>query len=156
MIRHRRASLFLFSFFCLSLLLATSLGLAVPHPTPPTSQPVRDPYLAMSFTVYQGTDCDCNPIPGVFINATGRDTDHNDSNITNDRGECNLHLQYGKVYRISIQTNNFESVLFDVQTIDNQAFVFHLKQLKGDLNTLPAHWLPTFLARLLTALQKTE
>ncbi len=156
MIHHRRASLYLFSFFSLILLLAASAGLAVQHPTSPQTQPARDPYLALSFTVYSGTSCDCTPIPGVPINASGLDTDHNDSNITDDRGYCTIQVEYSKTYRISIEENHFESVLFDVQIVDNQAFVFHLKQLKGDVSSLPGHWLPTVLAQLLAMLQKTR
>jgi FKBP-type peptidyl-prolyl cis-trans isomerase 2 len=45
--------------------------------------------------------------------ATGRDTDHMDFNVTNDRGMCVLHLQYDKTYRVTIQVVDHESVMFD-------------------------------------------
>jgi hypothetical protein len=50
----------------------------------------------------------------AFINTIGRDTDHLTSRLTNDNGSCVLQLQFDKTYRVSIQTNNHESVLFDL------------------------------------------
>lgn len=156
MIRHRRASLFLFSFFCLCLLLAASGGFAVQHSSSPRKAPVRDFYLILSFTIYSGTDCDCIPITGVPINATGLDTDHIFSNVTDDYGRCTIQVEYDKTYRISIEEKNFESVLYDMQIIGNQTFVFHLKTLKGDINSLPTQGLPAFLTHLISLLQHTR
>jgi|GEM_PF-1551889 len=154
MMQKPHTTLFFFSFLCLGIILAASAGIAVQHPNQLRSKPTTDPYLTMTITLYQGTGCDCNPIPGVPVNATGRDTDHNDSNVTNDRGVCDLHLQYGKTYRISVNASHFESVLLDIQTIDNQNLTFHLKPLKGDISTVSG--LPAILATLFHALQKVR
>jgi len=90
-----------------------------------TSQ--TDFYANITFNVYEGEGCGCVPLRGIPLNATGRDTDHYTSGVTDDDGNCVLQLEYDKTYRVSIQAVDHESVLFDFVVIDNQVFSFHMK-----------------------------
>ena len=89
-----------------------------------------DFYANITFNVYEGDGCGCVPIRGVPLNATGRDTEHSTSGVTDDNGTCILQLEYDKTYRVSIQALDHESVLFDFVVIDNQAFSFHMKVIE--------------------------
>jgi hypothetical protein len=64
----------------------------------------------------------------VLINATGRDTDHTAKGIIVNSRTYVLGLEYGKTFRVSIEKAGHESVLFDFVVIDNQAFLFHMKE----------------------------
>lgn len=88
-----------------------------------------DFYANITINVFEGEGCGCVPLRGIPINATGRDTDHFTSGLTNDNGTCVLQLEYDKTYRVSIQAVDHESVLFDFLVLDNQAFSFHMKVL---------------------------
>lgn len=89
-----------------------------------------DFYANITFNVYEGEGCGCVPLRGVPLNATGRDTDHSTSGVTDDDGNCVLQLEYDKTYRVSIQAVDHESVLFDFVVLDNQAFSFHMKVIE--------------------------
>jgi len=87
-------------------------------------------YANITFNVYEGEGCGCAPLQGISLNATGRDTDHSTSGVTDDNGNCILPLEYDKTYRISIQAVDYESVLFDFIVLDNQWFSFHMKGIE--------------------------
>jgi len=89
-----------------------------------------DFYANITFNVYEGDRCGCVPIRGVRLNATGRDTEHSTSGVTDDNGTCVLQLEYDKTYRVSIQAVDHESVLFDFVVLDNQWFSFHMKVIE--------------------------
>jgi len=84
-------------------------------------------YANISFTIFEGDGCGCTPLQGVPINATGRDTEHSASGLTDEEGMCVLPLEDGKTYRVSIEEVDHESVLFDFDVVDNQMFQFHVK-----------------------------
>jgi len=153
MLMHRHASLFLFSFFCLSLILAASAGLAVQHSS--EQRQTADPYMHLMFSVYLGTGCDCTPLAGAWINASGLDTDHSDSNVTDGQGHCTINVEYSKTYRINVETNDYESALFDVLIVDNQVFAFHLKESTTQSQEAPGLPLHPFLSQFIKLLQKT-
>ncbi len=90
-----------------------------------------DFYANITIHVYEGEGCECVPLRGVPINATGRDTDHLTSGITDDNGSCILQLQFDKTYRVSIQDSGHESALFDFLVLDDQPFFFNLKKIEG-------------------------
>jgi len=90
-----------------------------------------DFYANISIHVYEGDGCGCVPLRGIPINATGRDTDHYTSGVTDENGLCILQLEFDRTYRVSIQAVNHESVLFDFVVIDNQAFSFHMKIIQS-------------------------
>ena len=87
-------------------------------------------YANITFHVYEGEGCGCVPLSGVPINASGRDTDHNASGVTDEDGQCILQLEFDKTYRVSVQEKDHESVLFDFVVIDDQSFAFHIKVVK--------------------------
>jgi len=93
-----------------------------------------DFYANITFNVYEGEGCGCVPLRGVPLNATGRDTDHSASGLTDDDGNCILQLEYDKTYRISILEVDHESVLFDFVVIDDQMFSFHMKEVETSLS----------------------
>jgi hypothetical protein len=87
-------------------------------------------YAAITIHLYQGEGCGCVPLREVFINATGRDTDHSASNVTDQNGMCILFLEYDKTYRLRIEQKDYESVLFDFVVLDDQTFSFHVKEVE--------------------------
>ncbi len=82
------------------------------------------------FNVFDGEGYGCVPLQEVPLNATGRGADHSTARITDDEGKCGLQLQYDKTYQVRIQKNDYESALFDVIVIDDQVFLFHMKELE--------------------------
>ena len=101
-----------------------------------TSQRMSAPvgfYANITFNVFEGDGCGCVPLREIPINATGRDTDHSATGLTDENGTCILGLEYGKTYRVSIQAADHESVLFDFVVIDDQAFSFHMKIIESSI-----------------------
>ncbi|MDH7517053.1 MAG: hypothetical protein QHH19_01730 [Candidatus Thermoplasmatota archaeon] len=90
----------------------------------------------ISFTLYEGTGCGCSPIPDAQITAFGLDVDHNDSGITDDDGICILELEINGNYRVEIQAENYQIILFDFLVIDDQNFVFHMQEDEGSSNAV--------------------
>jgi hypothetical protein len=121
----------------LSLIVAVNAGQVAFQPTKENHAPT-DFYANITVKVFDGDGCECEPLGGTFVNATGRDTDHNDFNVTDDRGACVLHLQFDKTYRVSIQTVDHESVLYDFNVLDDQTFVFNLKKITTASNLVPS------------------
>jgi hypothetical protein len=111
--------------------------------TTPVKGTLSDFYANITFNVYDGEGCGCVPLRGVPINATGRDTDHSTSGLTDDNGKCVLQLEYDKTYRVSMQEQDHESVLFDFVVIDNQEFSFHMKVIETSIHV------PSFLQMML-------
>lgn len=89
----------------------------------------------------------CPPAREVPLNATGRDTDHSTSHITDDEGKCVLQLQYDKTYQVCIQKNDYEPALFDFIVIDDQVFLFHVKEL--DISSQPHSLAQMMLQRII-------
>lgn len=93
-------------------------------------QSTLDPrfFAQISFLLSEGEGCGCTPMREVPILAEGLTTDHNASGLTDDDGILILELEYDQQYRIHIDYEGFQRVLFDFVVIDDQAFTFHLKQ----------------------------
>jgi hypothetical protein len=83
-------------------------------------------YMAITFSTFEGGGCGCVPLIDVPITAVGRTTDHITSNVTDDRGQCVVFLEYGETYRITMVPNGYRSSMFDFNVLDDQSFVFHL------------------------------
>ena len=98
--------------------------------TPEMKTTQTDFYANVTFNIFEGDGCGCVPLRYVPLNATGRDTDHSTSGLTDDEGQCILQLEYDKTYRISVIEANHESVLFDFVVIDDQVFSFHMKEIE--------------------------
>jgi hypothetical protein len=121
----------------LSLIVAVNAGQVALQPKKENNAPT-DFYANITVKVFEGDGCECVPLGGSFVNATGRDTDHNDFNVTNDKGECVLHLQFDKTYRVSVQIGDHESVLYDFNVLDDQTFVFNLKKSSASSSPVPS------------------
>jgi hypothetical protein len=93
-------------------------------------------YAEISCYLYEGDGCQCNPVRFVEIYTYGLDTDHNDTNITDEDGFCILRLEYDQTYRVIIEVEEFEQIIMDFLVIDDQTFVFHLQE-KEDSSTQP-------------------
>ena len=131
-----------------SLIVAANAGYVTPPVKTEIHKGLSDPYYAtITYHVYEGDGCECVPMINVPIVAQSRDSDHNDSNVTDEEGMCTLHLNYNQVYRVSITSDGFESVLYDFLVIDNQPFVFNLKKSKVDSEMTGFHLLELFLQR---------
>jgi hypothetical protein len=100
------------------------------NPNPLTS------YAEISCYLYEGDGCQCIPVRFVEIYTYGLDTDHNDSNITDENGFCILRLEYDQTYRVIIEVEEFEKIIMDFIVIDDQTFAFHLQE-KEDSSTQP-------------------
>jgi len=85
-------------------------------------------YAEISFYVYVGDGCACEPIPYTAVEAYGRDTDHFDTNFTDSEGFCILRLEYDATYQVTIEVENYHLVMFDFMVIDDQPFTFHMQE----------------------------
>ena len=85
-------------------------------------------YAQISCYLYEGEGCGCVPVRFVLVSARGIDTAHNDSGLTDENGLCILELEYDYTYRITIEVENFEMILFDFNVLDDQTFTFHLQE----------------------------
>jgi hypothetical protein len=126
----------------LSLIVAVNAGQVSLQQKTETKTPFMlkptDFYANITFKVFEGEGCECVLLGGSFINATGRDTDHLTSGVTDDKGVCVLQLQFDKTYRVSVQISDHESVLYDFNVLDDQSFTFNLKKTVTSSNPVPA------------------
>lgn len=83
-------------------------------------------FAIVEFTLYEGEGCGCDKLQDILIFADGLDTDHDVSGYTDDQGYCSLELEIDSTYRISIQNEDYQNVLFDFIVVDDQSFTFHL------------------------------
>ncbi len=88
-------------------------------------------FAKITFTVFEGDGCACEPLFEADVWAFGLDVGHNDSNLTDEDGETTLFLEYNFHYRVTIEKENFQTVRFDFQVLDDQEFVIHLKEEDG-------------------------
>jgi hypothetical protein len=88
-------------------------------------------FAEITFNLYEGTGCGCVPVRNASITAWGLDVDHNASGITDDNGKCILQLEINYNYRVTIEAEGFQTVMFDFLILDDQTFVFHLGEKGG-------------------------
>jgi len=103
-------------------------------------------YAEISFYIYEGDGCGCQPVRNAPIFAQGLDTDHNDSGFTDDDGLCILELEYDATYRVTLEIEAFQMVLFDFVVIDDQTFTFHMQE--EDTSTPNLSLLQMFVQRI--------
>lgn len=133
-----------------SLIIAANAGdISRSQKTVPIMKASTEFYANITFNVFEGEGCGCVPLRGVPLNATGRDTDHSTSGVTDDDGKCILQMEYDKTYRVSILQENYESVLFDFVVIDDQTFSFHMKEI--EVSTPYFSFIQMMLQKLLLA-----
>jgi hypothetical protein len=88
-------------------------------------------FAEITFNLYEGTGCGCVPVRNASITAWGLDVDHNASGITDDDGKCILQLEINYNYRVTIEAEGLQTVMFDFLILDDQTFVFHLGEAGG-------------------------
>lgn len=94
-------------------------------------------YAEISFYLYEGEGCECQPVRFAPIIAQGLDTDHNASGETDSYGFVLLELEFDATYRITIETEVFETIIFDFIVIDDQTFSFHLQEEEVSISSTP-------------------
>lgn len=88
-------------------------------------------FAEITFNLYEGSGCGCTPVRNASITAWGLDVEHNASGITDDDGKCILQLEINYNYRVTIEAEGFQTVMFDFLVLDDQPFVFHLGEKGG-------------------------
>jgi len=81
----------------------------------------------ITFWVFEGEGCACEPIIGAYINATG--SEGADYNITDEDGKCVLTLVVFGEYKVTIEAENFHTVAFNFDVVDHQTFKFHVGEV---------------------------
>lgn len=95
-------------------------------------------FAEITFNLYEGTGCGCVPVRNASITAWGLDVDNNASGFTDDAGKCILQMEINYNYRVTIEAEGFNTVMFDFLVLDDQSFVFHLGEKDGaSLNESP-------------------
>jgi len=84
----------------------------------------------INFQLYIGDGCGCHPVEGVSISAWGLDIDDNDSAITDEDGFCSLELEINYNYRVTIEVEGYQTVMFDFLVVGDQDFTFHLQEVE--------------------------
>ncbi len=81
----------------------------------------------ITFWVFEGEGCACEPIIGAYINATG--SEGADYNITDEDGKCVLNLVVFGEYKVTIEADNYHTVAFNFDVVDYQTFKFHVGEV---------------------------
>ena len=87
-------------------------------------------YAKISISTFEGEGCGCVPVQYVAVAAYGRDTDHFDTNITDFNGFCILELEYDATYRVTVEIEDFQLIMYDFMVLDDQPFTFHMQELE--------------------------
>jgi hypothetical protein len=97
-----------------------------------TNQAIQNTnYDAMiTFYIYEGEGCGCKPIMGAYINATS--SEGPEFNITDEEGICVLPMVIFIDYRVTIEAENYNKVMFDFNLVDDQSFKFHMGEVNDD------------------------
>ncbi|MDH7507749.1 MAG: hypothetical protein QHH15_08215 [Candidatus Thermoplasmatota archaeon] len=80
--------------------------------------------------VFNGVGCSCKPIVGAYVNATGSEGPL--FNITDEDGKCVLNLTIYSEYRITIEAENYHTVMFNFDVVYDQTFKFHMGEANED------------------------
>ena len=78
----------------------------------------------ITFYVMTGEGCACTPIEGALVAAYGGEG--NDSGVTDDDGMCVLTLVILGEYEVYIEAEEYGTVYFEFNVLDDQTFTFHL------------------------------
>ena len=97
----------------------------------------------LTFFLYEGEGCACEPIVGATFSAIGGDG--NDSGVTDEEGKCVLTLIINSEYRIYIEAEKFHRIIFDIEVLDDQTFKFHMEN--KDVSSVNVN---TMLQKILT------
>ena len=103
----------------------------------------------ITFYLWEGDGCACEPIEGASIFAVGGEG--NDSGFSDSDGKCVLTLVINSEYRVYIEAEKFQRVIFDIEVIGDQTFNFHMKEDKSN-SRLYNSFLYDFISRIISIL----
>ena len=89
----------------------------------------------ITFTIVIDDGCGCNPIEGVHIQAYGGSG--SDEGVTDENGTLILYLEINAEYRVDITSEEYRPIRFDFNIIDDQYFVFQMKERGTSSYSIP-------------------
>ena len=95
---------------------------------PPPQQSLFD--AEISYSIYEGYGCGCVPIADAKIFATGGEG--NDTAYTDSDGYAVLNLVIDGEYRVTIEAEGYQTIIYDFLVIDDQPFTFHVEEVDDD------------------------
>jgi hypothetical protein len=98
----------------------------------------------ITFYILTGEGCACDPIIGASIAAFGGEG--NDSGVTDEDGMCILTLEILGEYEVIIEAEEYITINFEFNVLDDQTFTFHLLEADDESSTREG----SLLNRLLT------
>jgi hypothetical protein len=101
----------------------------------------------ITFYILTGEGCGCTPIPDATISAYGGEG--NSSGVTNEDGLCILTLVILGEYEIIIEADEFQSINFEFNVIDDQSFTFHMFE-KRESSLSHTSFLPRLITKILS------
>ena len=84
----------------------------------------------ITFYLWEGDGCACEPIEGASFFAVGGEG--NDSGFSDENGKCVLTMVINSEYRVYIEAEKFQRIIFDIEVIGDQTFNFHMKEDKSN------------------------
>jgi len=101
----------------------------------------------ITFYILTGEGCACEPIPGVSIAAFGGEG--NDSGVTDEDGMCILTLEILGEYEVIIEAEEYITINFEFNVLDDQTFTFHLFEEDDESSVYKSPVLHRFLTKIL-------
>ena len=89
------------------------------------------------------------PIEGASFFAVGGEG--NDSGFSNDEGKCVLTMVINSEYKVYIEAEKFQRIIFDIEVIGDQTFNFHMKEEKTN-QVFYQSFLYQFLSKIINKL----
>ena len=93
-------------------------------------------YAEITFYLYEGEGCECQPVRFAPIVVQGLDTSHSASGETDSYGFLLLELEFDATYRVTIESDVFETVIMDFNVIDDQTLTFHLQEEEVSISSI--------------------
>ena len=118
-----------------------------------TNKPVESNFFdaEITFNIYEGEGCGCRPIADAYINATS--SDGADYNITDENGTCILNMVINSEYRVTIEAQDYNTIKFDFNIIDDQTFRFHMGEKNGgSTQNIPQFNSPVIIQKIIQKL----
>ena len=103
----------------------------------------------ITFYLWEGDGCACEPIEGASFFAVGGEG--NDSGFSNDEGKCVLTMVINSEYKVYIEAEKFQRIIFDIEVIGDQTFNFHMKEEKTN-QVFYQSFLYQFLSKIINKL----
>jgi hypothetical protein len=103
----------------------------------------------ITFYLWEGDGCACEPIEGASFFAVGGEG--NDSGFSDENGKCVLTMVINSEYRVYIEAEKFQRIIFDIEVIGDQTFNFHMKEDKAN-HAIYQSFLYLFISKIINNL----